>query len=180
MGRPKNPQKLLEEALANGDLEAAKVAMAKLKEKPKTKPVKAKKKTFIATFDELPEEDTEGAVILKKYKKDETVDPFRVQENNKLGKTMRLKTGVKLNKFEEMNDPKALLNVAKEDKKALKGKTPASRDRPEVDIEKVKVKCDNCQRVYEAEKWDVNRQMVDPETKERYMMENLCVRCIYK
>lgn len=161
MARPKSPEKLLELAIANGDLEAAKAAMLKIKEKPK--PKKPRKVS------------NDGAVILNIPSSIEPDEEFKTKESNQ-AKSQKLQLGVKTNDFKPGN---LLLDIVKEDKAALKGKRPAQRVRKKVDISKISVTCSQCNKKYQIDKWESNnRKMFDEETRQIEDMEYVCARCI--
>lgn len=191
MARPKSPQKLLEEALAKGDLEAIKAAYAKTKEKPKKKPApkvsKAKivknikpKKTKI--LEKEYDTDENGAVLLVKESRTNNLEEFRVKrredsDDNDVEQSVprRLKTGIQINKFRP--DPNIGADLIKEDKKAMKKWSPKSKEyRDKVDISEKKVTCENedCDNVYSMEKWEYNAK------KSVEGMQFICPRCIRK
>lgn len=155
MARPKNPEKLLKEALEKGDLEGAKKALVQIeinKKKAKKeenfeveKPVKAKKQVS------LPEEDSE----------------------TKRAYGSQVPVGVKKNTF----NPKAFSSLKfKEDKDIHKKFNVSERDRAGVDITEVTVTCDSCKNKFKTEAWDVRKRKVGDEDSEE--PENLCKKCI--
>lgn len=191
MARPKSPQKLLEEALAKGDLEAAKAALAKTKEKPKkkakpkatkakvVKPTKTKKTKIL---EKEYETDEDGAVLLVKPSKKESLSEFRTKrkdedsEDRRQSIPQRLIAGQTINKF----DPKKFITpfseaLIKEDKKAIKKWNPSEKDqRDGLDISEVKVTCSTCSRRFSMENWELQaKRSIDDEEVELF-----CNRCL--
>lgn len=125
MARPKNPENLLREAIAKGDFEAAKKALAQL---DATKTKEKKKET-------------------KKVQKNEDIIPsFEVEGQ----KTTNIPLGVKKNNFKPPKD--FGLQFIKEDKKIKKGFT--ERERGGASIKTVKVNCTECNKIFNMEEWE--------------------------
>jgi hypothetical protein len=132
---------------------------------------------------DLPDLDTTGAVLLDipsstKSNKPDIADQFRVQPNptapdgRKFMTSGKVQTGVKKNTFRP--NKKDAVKELEEDRQFWEGKEPTSRgDRGEVDVRRVKVKCDRCERTYEAEPWDVDRRVAGDDER----MDNVCPRC---
>lgn len=179
MARPKSAQKLLEEALAKGDLEAAKVALAKTKEKPKKKTVKPKKSKNLEPDYET---DNSGAVLLVKdnRKKPADVNAFRVKRQDsyedgnddyRQSTPQRLQVGVFKNKF--VPDPKEATDLIEEDKKAMKKANLKYKEyREKVDISQVQTTCDGCDRLFTMEKWELEAKQSVSE------LDILCTKCL--
>lgn len=155
MARPKNPEKLLKEALEKGDLEGAKQALVQIELNKK----KAKKEEKEETF------KVEKVVKSTKKEKDE--------DNSQRAYGSQVRIGITKNNF----NPKAFASLKfKEDKDIHKKFSVSERDRNGVDITEVEVTCDSCKKKFKTEAWDVRKRKVGDEDAEE--PENLCRKCI--
>lgn len=155
MARPKNPEKLLKEALEKGDLEGAKKALVQIeinkKKNKKEKPIQIQKPV--------------------KTQKQISKEPKNDEEKRAYG--AEVKIGIDKNKF----NPKEFSSLKfKEDKNIHKKFSVSERDRPGIDITEVQVICDNCKNKFTTEAWDVRKRKPGDDDSEE--PENLCKKCI--
>jgi hypothetical protein len=167
-----NIRKMTEKPAAKQAAKSKPALRPKAKLKPKSKPTRAK-----ASRDGL-----DGAHLLDlsgllDSDEEDELAKFRAKPSAKrdggrhYASKQPVPVGVKKNNFKP--DPAAFLKAAAEDRERWEGREPEPRTRKKVELETVRVTCERCQRSYEAEPWDVNKQVKGDE-----VMENVCQRCI--